>query len=83
VVGLEDESVSTSAPFLEMYPNPASDVLFMNGPAGAPVVVWNAAGEKVITRILDGSQASVDVSGWPAGMYVVRLGREVRRLIVQ
>jgi hypothetical protein len=83
VVGMEDESLSTLAPSLEMYPNPASDVLFVNGPVGAPVEVWNAAGEQVFTQVLEGSQSSVDVSGWPAGMYVVRLGQQVRRLVVQ
>ena len=43
----------------------------------------NAAGEQVFTQVLEGSQSSVDVSGWPAGMYVVRLGQQVRRLVVQ
>jgi len=83
VVGLEDESLSTLAPSLEMYPNPAAEVLFVNGPVGAPVEVWNAAGEQVFTQVLEDSQSSVDVSGWPAGMYVVRLGQQVRRLVVQ
>lgn len=83
VVGLEDESLSASVQALEMYPNPASDALFVNGPARVPVEVWNTAGERVFTQVLEGSQSSVDVSGWPAGMYVVRLGQQVRRLVVQ
>ena len=83
VVGMEDELLSTSAPSPEMYPNPASDVLFVTGPSGTTVEAWNAAGEKVLAKTLDGSQTSVDVSGWPAGMYVVRLGQEARQLIVQ
>lgn len=83
VVGLENELLSASTQALEMYPNPTSDVLYVNGPAGAPFEVWNTAGEKVHESTLMEAGATLDVSDLPAGMYVVRLGREVRRLMVQ
>lgn len=66
-----------------VYPNPASEDVWLMGRPGSRVEVWNAAGDEVYSTTLDAARNAVDVSNWPPGMYVIRVGRDVRRLVVQ
>ncbi|MBX3101434.1 MAG: T9SS type A sorting domain-containing protein [Bacteroidetes bacterium] len=57
-----------------LYPNPAHTHTVLEAPAGALLVVMNAAGQQVGAWTV-GSEGSLtlDVQGWPVGCYVCRL----------
>jgi len=75
---------------LQLQPNPATDRLIMslNTPLDAATVeVYGLHGQKVSTTTLHGDHAELDLRGYPAGPYLLRLihGREmiVKQFIVQ
>ena len=77
---------ATEAPVerLTLYPNPARTTLTVGRP-GAPVQLLDALGRVVRTApVPTGAEtATLDVRGLPAGLYVVRAGRQTRRLVVE
>jgi ligand-binding sensor domain-containing protein len=71
---------------IRAYPNPATGVVTLD--LGAPLEketpVWvsNMQGQLLRSAVLSGEQASVDLSGLPAGMYVVWvMGRGMVRVV--
>lgn len=60
---------------LEVFPNPASDVvnLYVNRNADYAVEVFNLQGIVVKTANLQGNEASLTVADLPAGMYSIRI----------
>ncbi|MBK7287888.1 MAG: S8 family peptidase [Flavobacteriales bacterium] len=67
-------------PHLSVWPNPASGMLFVSPPFatdGAQLYVTDALGRTVLSRALNSSGAfSVDGSGWPSGVYFLRMEKE-------
>lgn len=70
---------STTAPAAEpaslwVFPNPASDVIFVEKPGDQPVqaAVVSATGYVYRTVLLEGTSTRLDVSGLPPGVWVVR-----------
>ena len=58
---------------LLLQPVPASDVLRINGPAGATFMVMDLSGRQVLpARPFDQGFTAMDVSGLPNGVYIVR-----------
>lgn len=70
--GLEAVEASTG---LQSWPNPASDVLFVEWPGSTAMsgTLLNAAGQQVERVTLQPGRNSVDVHGLPAGLYLLRL----------
>jgi hypothetical protein len=88
VEDLEEEPVSGD---LHLYPNPATHEVTVEGLSGGVGLldVYSSTAELVYSRRVDGEQATLQVSDWPAGTYIVMYrtadGNEVKRgrLIVQ
>lgn len=56
----------------EIYPNPAKDVVTINGiKANQVVKLVNAEGRELVQKISTGQSITLDVSKYPAGMYLV------------
>ena len=53
---------------VSVYPNPATDVVYLKGVEAANVVVRNVAGAVVLT---ENGVNQVNVSALPAGMYIL------------
>jgi hypothetical protein len=69
---------------LQVYPQPATEVLYLNtGKNPLPVDVFDIAGKRVAGLPVSGGTRSMDVSTWPAGAYVLRAGSLHRTIIVQ
>lgn len=77
---------------VEIYPNPATDVMIINLSRPTPasrLIIWNSIGQKVNdTFIAEGSQTiTMDVSGYEKGLYLVELIRKEhsfrQRIMVQ
>ncbi|HNE29378.1 MAG: T9SS type A sorting domain-containing protein [Saprospiraceae bacterium] len=67
---------------LQIYPNPAGPVFYLDLPAGAPIQVYNGSGRLVLRRLctMDGLQA-IDAAGLPTGTYYVRAGNKTGVLV--
>lgn len=71
----------------ELYPNPATESLFINleVPAIAPLTVLNTAGQ-IVQQLPPAQQYELDVEGWPAGIYSVvvttKNGVSTQRVVV-
>ena len=58
---------------LEMYPNPAQDVLNITGFPNADVQVFNVIGALVMERRQVSDRVSLDVAALPKGNYIVKI----------
>ena len=82
VEDLEEEPVSGD---LHLFPNPATHDVTVEGLSGGVGLldVYSSTAELVYSRRVDGVQTTLQVSDWPAGMYIVMYrtadGNEVKR----
>ena len=73
-------------PSLTLYPNPAHELVALSGLAtyAAPIGLLDNLSRVVRTASpLPNGTATLDVRGLPAGLYTVRIGGTVRRLVVE
>lgn len=68
---MDDVEEIASAGNITMYPNPANDVVNLQGADIQYVEIYNAAGMKVLSMNVSDS-VSIDISGFATGIYVVR-----------
>ena len=80
---------------LSVFPNPTQGVLWVSVPelaegTAAEVLVYNAAGQLLQRVPAHGASAgsaasrlSIDLSGSPAGMYIIRVGNAVAKVVKQ
>ena len=67
--GVEDESLVT----LNMYPNPASDVLNISAQNTINIVeIYNVLGQKVIRMNVEDTSAEINVSNLNSGIYLIK-----------
>jgi hypothetical protein len=71
VVGGYNSVKTNSAIEANVYPNPASDVLYIETENGAKISVLNVLGVAVKTTILEGSVAQLSTANLPKGTYLV------------
>lgn len=58
---------------IQVYPNPANDKLFVDGAEGASASLVNSIGMRVSHLTLTSNRAHIDLSGLPAGVYLLYL----------
>ena len=72
---------------IKIYPNPASDDLFVELSRAATVEIINAKGQIILTKTLSGIKDHIDLSALPPGVYTVKVrsdrGINVKKLIKQ
>ena len=69
---------------VEVYPNPAKDVLTVKAENISNIVVYNSIGQKVLDQTVDANETTVNTSDFEAGIYMVRIvanGNEISRKI--
>jgi hypothetical protein len=62
-----DQSVGT------LYPNPATDIIYLNVPASGEISVFDNTGRQVITLNAEQAVRAIDVSGLQQGIYFVQI----------
>jgi hypothetical protein len=62
---------------LLVYPNPAENVMYVENPDNADVLVYSLKGE-LLLRVCG---SKVDLSAYPAGVYVVRVGSKTAKVL--
>lgn len=90
---LEPSHVGISEPTMErdafsIYPNPATESVTVKGPAMREVSVFNSLGQRVAHQTVNAEQTSVNVSNYPAGLYIFAITttdgqRAMRKVIVK
>lgn len=84
IVGINESNIANQ---IEIYPNPASEVLFVRSEQGLKqIVIFNALGQLVQQSIgLNSSHASIEIATLPPGFYIVKvtnnLGTNAYRLV--
>ena len=58
---------------ISISPNPAKDLLNINGSNLQKVIILNSSGSKLMEKNIIGSNASVDISTLNAGVYIVKI----------
>ncbi|MBS1616563.1 MAG: T9SS type A sorting domain-containing protein [Bacteroidetes bacterium] len=65
---------------VSVYPNPAADVLTVEGAAGADFVLSNLVGQQVIQGRIHNAKEGINISALPSGSYLLQLtDKEGRR----
>lgn len=68
-IGIEESDLSN----VQVYPNPANNVLNVKNAAGSQVVIYNLLGEAVQSVRATTDNLVLDVTGLSAGSYIVRI----------
>lgn len=80
VTGLVDEATSSG---FRLAPNPAHHTVQLTGASASAVELIDALGRSVRTALSAASELTLDLTGLPAGLYVVRCGGQTQRLVVE
>ena len=76
-----DEEMSQA---VEVYPNPAKDVLSVKAENLSNVTVYNMMGQKMMSQDVDSEEITINTSDFESGIYMVRIvanGSEITRKI--
>lgn len=69
-----------------IYPNPASERVTVKGNTMRELSVYNSMGQRVAFQIVNAEQTSVNVSNFPAGLYIFSIttadGRRVMKKVI-
>ena len=57
---------------VEIYPNPAKDMLTVKAENITEVMIYNAIGQKVYDETADSSEVSINIDGFDSGVYLVK-----------
>lgn len=65
-----------------LYPNPVSSNLTVSGlTAGAAIQITDISGRVIFTSTINHSTSNIDMSAYPEGVYILRSGGEVRKIV--
>jgi hypothetical protein len=84
VNSIEDETAALPT----VYPNPASDIVWINTPTTTEFSIYDITGKLIIQQVVEQGKTSFDLSGFKAGIYLVvtenNIGNEeVNKLIIR
>ena len=69
---------------VEVYPNPAKDMITVKAENMSNVMVYNSIGQKVFEQELNANETTINTNSFDAGIYMVRIvvdGKEITRKI--
>jgi Secretion system C-terminal sorting domain/Beta-propeller repeat len=69
-----ENSLAGSYSQVQVYPNPAKDMIRIQGNAGSAYIITNQTGTQVLSGRLNNSTTSVDISKLNAGFYFIQVG---------
>ncbi|MDX2188359.1 MAG: T9SS type A sorting domain-containing protein, partial [Bacteroidota bacterium] len=76
----ESKNLATS---VSIYPNPATTELNVTAPANSTLVIYNYLGSVVLSKTLQTTETQLDISSLSNGVYVVKVGDKVVKMIKQ
>lgn len=78
----ENQNGYNNMGYLHIYPNPAKNWVNLKTVAtlqGAVYIIYNSAGQRVLTGIINSSNEAVNINKLPAGIYFLRLEGDLKR----
>jgi hypothetical protein len=69
---------ATEASEVSAYPNPTSGPFFMKAPENSSVEIYDMRGERLLIGVTKESVEELNLDGYPAGMYIVKVRHENR-----
>lgn len=64
-----------------IYPNPTTDILYINSHLKGEIELFNIAGNKVLEQNKNNPQTVLDISSLPSGVYFLHLGNRIQKII--
>ena len=58
-------------PQLSVYPNPANNLVLVQGAPMKRIIVFDLSGRKVFEKDVNSTAESISVDGWPEALYVL------------
>lgn len=68
---------------LPLYPNPSSDLAFVEAKEDAVLSVFNVSGQKIFSQKVKKGKNQLDVSGYSNGIYFIVCGEQKGKLMIQ
>ena len=66
---------------MSVYPNPATDYITISGAEGAEAEICDVMGRRVMAFTVESPRFTVNVASLPAGVYLLRVGGDVCRIV--
>jgi len=78
-------SIELNSKTFDVYPNPAKNMLniVFDENNDDEIIIYNMLGHQVYSSSNNGSSVSIDVSTWSNGVYLVKNGTQIKKLIVE
>ena len=71
---------STENETVEIYPNPAQDVIYIEGENIGRVEMYNALGQRIF---MAENVDKIHVDNYPSGIYVIKIGNVTKRVVIK
>ncbi|MFD1551990.1 M1 family aminopeptidase [Putridiphycobacter roseus] len=65
-----------------LFPNPAKDVVYINGTIGDVVTVYSVSGQLLFSQKITNTKQAIDISSLSKGLYMVKVNEHAQQLIV-
>jgi len=66
-----------------VYPNPSTGTITIESDTEGKIVVTDLLGKQVVVQQIEQDQITIDLSKRGKGIYLVRMGEHVRKVIVR
>ena len=67
----------------KVYPNPSKDVIHITSSSVLSLncVIYDLSGQKLLEQESFSSSASIDLSSFKAGMYILKINNQIKKII--
>jgi hypothetical protein len=85
-VSAEEKIAQETEIFFKIYPNPTNGSFFIeknsNKASNEVILIYNLQGKLIQTSVMKNQKQLINLTGFNAGIYLVRVGDESKRLVV-
>lgn len=83
ITGIEDIDADESGLTINVYPNPATDYVMVEGAAGT-ITLYGMNGAAALSMpVAEGEAVTIDVTGLTKGLYVLRTGNVSEKILIK
>jgi hypothetical protein len=81
--GITDVKENTTKQVIIIYPNPASDFLYINSSniIGKEISIYDILGNKLMLVKTESTETRLNVESLPRGVYLIRIGEQTKMFV--